>query len=162
MSLEIGDYPSVPERLRALGIDYSTELLFLPRYFEGVDSSKMFHESTASTIRKLLAKEGIQSALVQPSGHALGTAKENNLAFLGPTIFVTALLYSQNPSAVVVALNVISNYATEFFLGRFGNKSARLDVVVEKPSGECKKLSYYGPLEGIKELSKSVERIFKG
>ena len=58
---------------------------------------------------------------------------------MAPILFVSAALFSQNPDLVSLALNVIGNYATEFFRGERGEHEVRLDVVVEKKRNETYK-----------------------
>lgn len=81
---------------------------------------------------------------------------------VSPILFVCAALYSQNPSAVSVALSVVANYATDLLKG-VGNReeNAKLDIVVEtKGTSMFKKISYEGPADGIKSLAEVVRRAF--
>lgn len=162
MSCETADYINVREKLEVLGIDISSELLILPRFFDTSASlDKMYHESSARTVVKLLNKAGIQGSTLQSQGEKLGTIKENNITWIGPTLFIASLMWSQNPQAVDLALNIIANYASDFFLGRFGEKKARISFVIENEKGECKKLIYEGPVEGLKEIRSSLEQLAK-
>ena len=76
---------------------------------------------------------------------------------MAPILFVSAALFSQNPDLVSLALNVIGNYATEFFRGERGEHEVRLDVVVEKKRNETyKKISYRGPVAGLNQIVKAI------
>ena len=80
--------------------------------------------------------------------------------WVAPTLFISASLWSQNPMAVSIALNVISNYITEFFKGSAGTKSVKLEIIVERKTNySCKKLKYQGDVSGVLDLAKTIEGI---
>ena len=56
------------------------------------------------------------------------------------------------PSSLSLSLNVIANYATDFLRGVSGNPNVKLDIVVEKNDKTCKKISYEGSIDGLKDL----------
>ncbi|MBN9507918.1 MAG: hypothetical protein J0I21_02245, partial [Alphaproteobacteria bacterium] len=76
----------------------------------------------------------------------------------GPTLFITAALATESPGLVSIALSLIANYLTDFFRGRGGRSTAKLQVVVENaPDRKCKMLSYEGDISGIADLKKAVQ-----
>jgi hypothetical protein len=119
----------------------------------------MVHAAAALTVAKLLREEGISSRLLMREGAEIQTLHQNALTWLGPTLFISSLLATENPQAVSVALSVIANYVTEFFHFQHGPKRVRLDVIVESPSGACKRVHYDGPPEGLKEVRRCVESL---
>lgn len=73
--------------------------------------------------------------------------------WIGPTLLVTGAFASQNQAAISVALNVISNYLTDWFKGTPEKNTAKLQIIVEKTkSKQFVKIDYEGPPEGIKNL----------
>ena len=87
----------------------------------------------------------------------LSDESQNNAAdWVGPIIFVAGSLWSQNPLAISVALNVIGNYLTDFFRGAETRK-AKLEFIVEKTNDRTyKHLTYEGGAEGIAALEKVI------
>jgi len=74
---------------------------------------------------------------------------------------VGALLLSQNPHLLSLALNVIANYATDFFKGLPGRNKVVLDVVVEdKTQKRSKKIHYDGAIDGLKEINEIAGKVF--
>ena len=72
-----------------------------------------------------------------------------------------ASLYSQNQALVSVALNVLGNYATDFFKGIGGTHEVDLNIVVGKANRTFKKITYRGPIEGLKDLAKVIREVSK-
>ena len=67
-----------------------------------------------------------------------------------PALFVGYSLWSQNPTALNLALNVAANYITDFFKGIGGAKKVKLEIIVEKTKGkEFRKLSFEGSPEQL-------------
>ena len=160
-SISIEDYPRVSTRLRELGFEVLGGLLILPTGFEDATApAEMCHVSDASTIQKLWTEAGIQGEVVQPKeGPKVPTLIQHGFSWIAPTIFVSSMLLTENPSVVAVALNIVGNYATDFFRGRLGRPEVRLRVVTEDTNGNCTELSYEGPPEGVRDLRKSIEQI---
>jgi hypothetical protein len=74
-------------------------------------------------------------------------------------IFVSAALLANDPSAVTVALGIISNYLTDIFKGT-PDKKIKLDVAVERRGDHiCKKLTYEGDAAGLAQIADTVLRI---
>jgi hypothetical protein len=60
-----------------------------------------------------------------------------------------------------IALNVIANYATDFFKGIPRRKKVVLDVIVEDKTGRrSKKIHYEGEAEGLKEIAIIAGKVF--
>lgn len=66
-------------------------------------------------------------------------------------------MLSQNASYLSVALSVIANYATDFFNGMIGENQVQMDIVIERSKSKiCKKITYKGPPEGLKDLPEAI------
>jgi hypothetical protein len=60
---------------------------------------------------------------------------------------------------VSLALNVLGNYATDFFKGTNPTPNIKLNIVVEKKNKTCKSISYEGPVDGLKDLRNIVREV---
>ena len=89
------------------------------------------------------------------------TFKTTAFEWIGPTLFVSASLLSQNPAVISVSLNVIANYLTDVLKGFGRERKAKFEIVVENAKSKtCKKISYEGDIAGIKELDEIVKEVF--
>jgi hypothetical protein len=159
MELEILYYPSVRGRLAQLQLEAVGDFLVLPRGFTDGSPDNLFHESSSLTLAKLWKSQGLDVCIVQPADRRLRVIQENDLTWVGPAIFIGGMLFSQNPAAVDIALNVLSDYVSRFFMGRTKSGRARLDIIDEKPSGECRRIHYDGPAEGLEEVRKCINSL---
>ena len=110
-------------------------------------------------MKKLLKAEGIAIEEIVTESRRPMYLKNKALDWAAPIIFISAALYSQNPSLVSVALGVVGNYATDFLKGLGGSNQVRLEIVVENTSGgSFKRILYKGPAKGVGDLAHIVER----
>ena len=108
----------------------------------------------------MFRNEGLPIADVLPPNERLPSIQNNNYEWVAPTLFVTTGVISQQPECVAVALSVLANYVTEFFMGLKGPKTIKLEIVVEKTNTKvCKKLTYEGDVAGLSKLSKIVQEV---
>ncbi len=62
--------------------------------------------------------------------------------------------------AVGIALNILSNYITDYLKGIAGQKKIKLEVVIERhPDYSCKKLIYEGDISGLYNLASTIEKL---
>jgi hypothetical protein len=163
MSLTVEDFCVVADRAEALGLLYPRGLAILPRNFDSADTlSEIVHEDSTATIRKLFRQQGIQENQVEKPGQKLLRIQENAADLLLPTLFVTASLYSENPYLVPLALNILSEYAMDFFKGSLRNRSVDLSVVVERDEKKVsKRIRYKGDVSGMKDLESAVRKLLE-
>lgn len=162
--IQITDYINVKEKARELGCNIPTSLALLPRNFEIAKSKdELIHESTVPTIRVLWRQNNIDETQLEKEGEKFPLIEEKALEWAAPIIFVSSALLSQNPHLISVALNVISNYLTDWFKGIPGSdKKAKLCIVEQTEKGPCKKIFYEGDPEGLKELLKIIHEVHNG
>jgi len=161
MPVHVSDYINVRERAIELDCNIPTGLALLPRNFADAKIKEdLLHESTAPTVRILLRQAGITETALEREGERLHQAGQKDFAeWIGPIIFVSGALLSNNPQAISVALGVISNYLTDWFKGLTSGKNVRLDVVVEAGEEGYKRISYEGPVEGLRDLPQVVREV---
>lgn len=163
MSVEIQDYGDVRERVSQLQCRMPTAIALLPRNFETARSKgELLHEASAPTVRVLWRQAGVQEDRIQGLNDTLPYVHEKSVDWIGPTIFVGAMLLSQNSQVVTVALGVISNYLTDLLKGVTGPRKVKLDVVVERAEPRSyKRIHYEGEPEGLADLAKIVREVGK-
>lgn len=161
--ITIHEHESVRVRAEALGCNKPDGLVILPRNFTtAAHRDELAHEDSVVVIRKLWRRAGIPASTLEREGERFGRIHEQASTWIAPTIFVVASMWTENPHLVSVALSVVGNYATDFFKGITGPNRVRTEVVVERPDGSCKRVNYDGPAEGLSDLAKVAEVVFKG
>lgn len=163
MAVEISDFVNVEERAVALGIAPPPSFCILPRNFETASAVKdLIYEGSADTVRKLLRESGIEDIHLRREEIPYRFYIQNAFEWVGPTLFFGATVLSQNPYLIELSLNILANYLTDFFKGVPGQKSAKLDIVLEKkPKSAYVRLRYRGPVEGIRELTQTIKTLKK-
>jgi hypothetical protein len=160
MTTNITDYLNVRKKAAALGCSCPDQLGLLPINFESAASiSELRQASEAATIRKLLLAESLPVGDFRDPNRKLPYIKNKSHDWVAPTLFVSASLYSQHPVLVSFAVNVLATCATDFFKGIAGKHQVHLDIVLERENQSYRKVSYEGPIAGLKELPKIVREM---
>lgn len=164
MPCEITDYVDVASRATDLGLKLPSGLAILPRNFDSAASPEEFlYESTTPTVRLLWREAGVTETRLESEAARARCIGEKAALWVAPTIFVGALLLTQNPQVVSIAINVISSYLTDMFRGLPVGRDVRLDVVVEKTSRrKCVRVRYEGKLEGLRDVPELVREASQG
>ena len=160
----VENYVNVKEKAQKLKLNIPSQIALLPLNFEtAITKEELVHAPTTPTIRKLWRQNNIQETPIEKSGEKIPCSTEKAFECIIDIIFVSFLLLSQNPHLITIALNVISNYLTDWFKGiPYNEGKAELSIVVETRSGDCKKVKYKGPPDGLDKLLDKVDEIFKG
>jgi hypothetical protein len=160
MKTNISDYIQVFEKLDELGCSYSGGIAILPENFEtATPTTSLKQLSQASTIKKLFRSNGIPYSEIRQENEKPGYIQHHAFEWVGPTLFVSAALLSTNPEIISVLLGITANYLTDFFKGFPEKKKVKLDMVVETPSGTCKRISCEGNADELTKLDDLVEKI---
>jgi hypothetical protein len=161
MPTEIEDYPDVRDKLNDLGCRTPSEFAILPVNFEAAESIDEFRQaSEAATLKTLFRSEDIPYDEILEETEKPPYTQNNAFEWVAPTLFVSAAIVVENPTYVTIALNVVSNYATDFFKGIYGDNEVSMDIVVESSEEKkCKRISYEGPSEGLEDLDSVVKEI---
>jgi hypothetical protein len=151
MSYQIDDI-DLSARLSELNLELPTSVAFFPENLDTANSPAEFvFSDSLIDLNKVLRKNDLS---IPPFGsNAESTRSRKNADIYIPAIFFSASVLSENPSVVSLSLNIVSNYLTDFFKGRLGPKKANTEFYIEtKEKGKVKKISYSGPVEGMKEI----------
>lgn len=153
-SIEVVADDTLPSALITAASNSSASIVLLPvRYDE--NGSPQFAGATP-TVEKLLREAGLVSETLPAEGARF--REDRGIDWVAPTLFVTFAMYSSNPNAVALALNVLGSYIHEFFRGREKTTSVKLDVLCFRGFGlGLRRVKYKGPVEGLKNLDKTVK-----
>jgi hypothetical protein len=161
MAFEVNEssFANVSEKAAALGCNIPTSITILPRNFDVANvKSELIHERDTPTVRILWRQAGIIETPLEDARERFPRISEHGLVeWISPAIFISAVWASQNPEAMSVALGVISNYLTDLFKGTAITPRTRLDIVVQKKNGECRKIEYRGDVAGLEKLPKIIK-----
>lgn len=158
MTTTISEYIDVRQRISELGCISPTGLALLPSNFETASAVSDFRQvSESATVRTLLRTSEVPLDEIFSKDRRPPYVQNNSFEWVAPTLFVSVGVLSQNVSYLSVALSVIANYATDFFKGMSGDNEVKMDIVVERSkSNVCKKITYKGPPEGLKDLPEII------
>lgn len=163
MTIVVNDFPDVETRSARLGLRAPTTLAILPRNFDSaLAADELLHEEATLSVRKLWRAEGLAFEELEREGQRLSIVHERELLWIGPTIFVAASYFSENATAINVALSVVANYVTELFKGAAEKPRVKLKVVVAKSKNKTtKQLEYEGDPEGLHAIVDAVKELAK-
>ena len=165
--IEVTDFCDVSGRARELGLNDPNGLSLLPRNFEQATTvDDLLHEGSVDTVRTLFRLNGITESRVERSDQQISIIIENNFELALPTLFVGGLILSENPHLLSLALSILANYATEFFMGIPGPNEVSLSIIStsERKDGSRthKKVDYKGPVEGMAGLNEIIREVSIG
>lgn len=158
MTTTISDYIDVRQRIAELDCDNPTGLALLPTNFDTALTVSDFRQvSESATVRTLFRTAKIPLDEIVNKDRRPPYVQNNAFEWVAPTLFVSVGILSENATYINVALGVIANYATDFFKGMNGDHEVRMDIVVERTKSKvCKKITYKGPPEGLKDLPEVI------
>lgn len=159
---KVSDCVNIKRKAQELGCNIPTSIALLPCNFEiAVSKEKLVYESTAPTVRVLWRKNNIVETPLEKSGEKYPLIAEHAFEWIGPTIFISAMLFSKNSQLVAIAINVISNYLTEWFRGiPKDDRKVKFSVVLETRKGNYKKVEYEGPPDGLERLPEIIQKVY--
>ena len=129
----------------------------MPENLEEAKSKEEFiFSDSLSDIEKIFKENNVSFS--QLGGFSDQYRIRKNADWWGPSLFFGASILSENSNVVSIALNVLSNYLTDFFKGSFSDKKVKIEIYVEERKDvKFKKITYEGGVEGIKELEKIIK-----
>lgn len=159
MTVAVSEYVSVAERAGTLNCNVPEGFAVLPANFESAETrDQLIFDAQAGTLRTLLRNEGLQITDLIPAIEGRRSV-HNKSSDWAAVLFVSASMLSADPTAVSVAIGILSNYLTTYFQGR-STKDVKLELVIEKQEGRtCKKLTYEGPIEGLSSIEEAIKRL---
>ena len=161
MTTNISDYIQVFEKIDELGCSYSGGIAILPENFETATPATTVRQLMGTlTIKKIFRISNVPYSEIRRGNEKPSYIGYRAFEWVIPTLFFSAPLLLENPQIISVSLSVVANYLTDFFKGVGRKKNGKLDIVVEKNKSKiCKKISYEGPIDGIKDLADVAKEI---
>ena len=131
-----------------------TRILLLPHTWATEGDGPAYVES-AESVRKLFAKDNVPAELLTPITGKTRLITSRSQILIAPTLLVSSLLLTQNPSAVSLALNIIANYVVQLFAGLKHSPDVSLSIVQTTADGKtARELKYRGPAVGLPDVAK--------
>ncbi|WP_163120952.1 hypothetical protein [Acinetobacter portensis] len=139
--------------LQLTNLDNYSDLMILPELIE--DEQNIYVASTVSFYK--FAKKFININYVKEPNIVL---EQRSIEWFGPTLLFTTAALAQNPELVSIALNVLSNYISDYFKGH-KEPNVKLNIIVQKSKTEYSNFMYEGPKDGLIEIEKVIESLKK-
>ena len=159
MTIKVTNYIDVSAKALELGLNVPTGLAILPTNFESARSKdELIDEELIPTIRSLWRQAGLSETRLENEDFPVEIRRSLDITL--PTIFVGISLLTQNPNLVAIAINIISNYLTDFFKGILDNHKIKLDTIVQKTENQFCCVHYEGDKEGLTELPAIIEAMY--
>ena len=139
--------------LQLSNLDHYSDLMILPELTE--DEQNIYASSTVSFFK--FARKFINIQYVKQPNIIL---EQRSIEWFGPTLLFRTAALVQNPELVSIALNVLSNYISDYFKGH-KEPNVKLNIVVQKSEIEYTNFMYEGPKDGLKEIEKVIKSLKK-
>lgn len=162
MTISVEDYIDLRIRLNDLGCIFPSNIAILPVNIQSAATrADLLQRAEAATVRTLFRNSDIHLEDVLPTDERAAYIQNNAFEWVAPTLFVGASVWSSNPTAVNIAINVISNYISDFLRGIPSHqKTVKIEIVVEK-TADCsfRSLKYEGNIDGLAEIPETIRVI---
>lgn len=138
-----------------------SSIIFLPENIETtLDAKDFIFPGELATLKKVFHNNLINYEVL--GGHGDNLRVRKNADIIIPSMLFGLTLINDNPTIVSLALNVISNYLTDLFKGKLGQKTVSVEFYVElEEAGKLKKIGYKGDVNGLKELEPIIKSLKK-
>lgn len=159
MNYKIEEYNHLAKEFKRLDLDISSSIIFLPENLEESKSKEDFiFSDSVSDIEKIFRENNVPFS--QLGGYSDQYRIRKNADWWGPALYFGASMLSENTTVVSIALNVLSNYLTDFFKGSFSEKKVKIEIYVEERKNvKFKRIIFEGSAEEIKELEKIIKAL---
>lgn len=139
--------------LQLSNLDHYSDLMILPELTK--DEQNIYASSTVSFLK--FARKFININYLKEPNIVL---EQRSIEWFGPTLLFTTAALAQNPELVSIALNVLSNYISDYFKGH-KEPNVKLNIMVQKSKTQCTNIMYEGPKDGLIEIEKLIESLKK-
>ncbi|PAM95127.1 hypothetical protein B4N84_07530 [Flavobacterium sp. IR1] len=150
------EYIEVRKRAKELSLNEIKGLTFLPFNFETANEVKDFiYDDSLKVVNKLWKSENIIVDRLEENISETKYYQENDITWIGPTIFIAYSFWAENPNLMSIGLSIIANYLTDIFKGKTKSPIVKLEYVIEKNPDKGEKnirFSYEGDIEGLSKL----------
>ena len=161
MDYKIESCNQIIDTFQNLNFEIPETFAFFPENFNSTNSANDFiFPDSLSDLNKIFRVKQIPIVKLTPAIPKYRSRKSADL--ITPTLFISYSLFSDNSILISLALNVLSNYITDFFKGTLKNRKVKLEIIVEtKKQKEFSKISYEGDYDGLKDLEGIIKSLKK-
>ena len=157
------EYIDVRKKIKELSLNDIERIAFLPMNFETAKSVDEFvYQDSLKVVNKLVKQKDINIERLEYDTTDTKYYIENDITWIGPTIFIGYSFWTQNQHLISISLSLIANYLTDFFKGKSDSPKVRLDYVLEKDPKKGKKnvrFTYEGDIEGLDKLPSILKKL---
>ncbi len=79
--------------------------------------------------------------------------------WIGPILFFSSTLISQNPHLIDITIGIIGNYLSDIFFGAKSDNVAKLSIIHQEDEHKYTKIDYNGPVDGIDKVKDIVKQL---
>lgn len=161
MDYKIENCNLILDTFENLNCEIPETFAFFPENFNSAKNENDFiFPDSLSDLNKIFRVNQIPIFKLTPGIPKYRSRKSADL--IAPTLFISFSLLSDNSILISLALNVLSNYITDFFKGTLKNRKVKFEIIVEtKKRKEFSKISYDGDIEGLKDLEGIIKSLKK-
>jgi len=113
------------------------------------------YTQSSLNVLKLFQQNNIDTCFALSTPKDVVLIENRSADWIGPTLFFSMSLISQNPNIISICLNVLSAYIYDIFKGKQENTNVRCSFVIEDKK-KNKKYEYEGPVSGLNEMRKII------
>lgn len=152
--IKVENYIDVRKRLVELDCPQPAGVVVLPQNFaHASEKSDLRYTLEGVTLTKFLKQEGLEVGIVAGAEHSSDPEIYMSLMVVLPTIVLTATHVIQNPDSMTLVLTLIESFCRTHFARAQKVANVKFAIVEERtPDSSCRKISYEGPVNGIKEM----------
>ena len=157
------EYIEVRKKIADLSLNDINGLAFLPMNFESANNVEEFvYQDSLKVVNKLMKQENIVVKRLEKDLTGTKYYVENDITWIGPTIFIAYSFWTENPHLISIGLSVIAGYLTDFFKGKSKSPKVKLEYVLEKNPKKGKKnvrFTYEGDIDGLDKLPAILKKL---
>jgi hypothetical protein len=117
--------------------------------------NEIAYTQSSLNVLKLFQQNNIATSFAVGNPKDVVLIENRSIDWIGPVIFFSISLISQNPNIVSICLNVLSSYIYDIFKGKLEDPNVRCSFVIEDKK-KNKKYEYEGPVSGLKEIKEII------
>lgn len=160
MTFTTSEVPTFEQALRDHGLSLPPEfdVALLPsRALRGTEGAQLHRDSEAATLRKVLSSEGFATVEVIPANLSSGVRIEKASTLLLPVLVLAYQVLIDDPQRLQVFLDALVSYVADR-LPR-PKQQVRFQIVIQGKGPRYREVTYEGPANEIKELTRVLREL---
>lgn len=114
----------------------------------------------SATVKKLLDCEEIPNILAaEEYPDRMKHLPQSATEWIGPILFFSSTLISQNPHLIDITIGIISTYLSDIFFGNKSDNVAKFSIIRQEDEHKYTKIDYNGPVNGIDKVKDIVKQL---